>query len=546
MSSNNSSAATTSANDLNRPLLQGEEAPGDKGVPNVVIPSDDMAPTLDAVAIQQAEEKRKTRMLIICFFSMVFFSLGNSITQVLMINAMQNYAFYVNLLTTFVYIPASFAYIWPMLKWGTHITEDQTKIPKRVFLYMGALDSIAGLLQIVAAAYIKNGTIMILVAQSAIPISMLLSRWLLHTQYRKSQYIACLIVAAGLALVIVPRFYVKKDDDDDGDKSESTSVTKMLFSILAYALANVPVCLSAIVKERTLGEANIDPIYLNGWVAVFQFLISFPLMFPVAAITNDPKIADIWDNIYNGMKCGVGINTVTKKPNATFLETLSYGVWQAFPWLAQALGLETSADGITPKSSFLGEVLGSDPKLDNCHYAPYYIAFYCIFNLAYNILIILVIKFSSANLLWLARTITVPLGSIAFSFRFMPEHKPLSGFDIGGLIVLMSGLIGYRFWPEIRSRLFGRNFDDIERERLAAEELANRQGNVNTISPTIIASSSTASLLNESAPAALSSDDFPPARGPSSVLDAAAEDVYDEPAQSAQSKGKGKGKKSRK
>ena len=33
-------------------------------------------------------------------------------------------------------------------------------------------------------------------------------------------------------------------------------------------------------KERALGETELDPIYLNGWIAVFQFLFSIPVRAP--------------------------------------------------------------------------------------------------------------------------------------------------------------------------------------------------------------------------------------------------------------------------
>jgi hypothetical protein len=42
----------------------------------------------------------------------------------------------------------------------------------------------------------------------------------------------------------------------------------------------------------------------------------------------------------------------------------------------------------------------------------------------YNILIILILKYGSANILWLAMTIMVPLGSMAFALPFVPGHKP--------------------------------------------------------------------------------------------------------------------------
>jgi CRT-like, chloroquine-resistance transporter-like len=58
--------------------------------------------------------------------------------------------------------------------------------------------------------------------------------------------------------------------------------------------------LSSVYKEIALGEAELDPIYLNGWVAVFQFAISIPLALPAALAGSPPVMPkqlpeSIWD-----------------------------------------------------------------------------------------------------------------------------------------------------------------------------------------------------------------------------------------------------------
>ena len=71
--------------------------------------------------------------------------------------------------------------------------------------------------------------------------------------------------------------------------------------------------------------------------------------------------------------------------------------------------------------------------------SPLFVTLYLAFNIGYNILIILIIKFGSASLLFMALTIMVPLGNIAFTLDFVPQHKPLSPFDVIGLVVICSG-----------------------------------------------------------------------------------------------------------
>jgi hypothetical protein len=59
--------------------------------------------------------------------------------------------------------------------------------------------------------------------------------------------------------------------------------------------------------------------------------------------------------------------------------------------------------------------VGIDSSPDTtCDIAGFYMGMYMFFNLGYNILIILILKYGSSNLLWLAMTIVVPMSNIAF------------------------------------------------------------------------------------------------------------------------------------
>jgi hypothetical protein len=57
----------------------------------------------------------------------------------------------------------------------------------------------------------------------------------------------------------------------------------------------------------------------------------------------------------------------------------------------------------------------------------------------------MILKYGSSNLLWLAMTVMVPLGNVSFSLPFMPHRQTLKVTDIIGLIVVLSGLVAYRF-----------------------------------------------------------------------------------------------------
>ena len=77
-----------------------------------------------------------------------------------------------------------------------------------------------------------------------------------------------------------------------------------LWSIMMI-LSTIPMALSSVYKEIALGETELDPIFLNGWVAVFQFLFSLVIAVP-ASLTTGVPIPDLPSNMYDGLKCYVG------------------------------------------------------------------------------------------------------------------------------------------------------------------------------------------------------------------------------------------------
>jgi drug/metabolite transporter (DMT)-like permease len=235
------------------------------------------------------EEAKDSKALAVAFVGMVFVGLGNKVFNKLMTIPMYNYPNFLNLLTSFVYIPVCFAYIIPMAKYG-YIPEEQFKVPKKTFAIMGALDALAGIMQIFGATYLP-GPLIILLLQAAIPVSMVISRYLLSAQYNKFQYAGALIVAGGIMIVLAP----------------SLTGGGSIVWALVLILSTVPMALSSVYKEIALGETELDAIYLNGWVAVFQFAFSLVLAIPSAYASEPPvPISELPANLYNGLECYFG------------------------------------------------------------------------------------------------------------------------------------------------------------------------------------------------------------------------------------------------
>jgi len=280
-----------------------------------------------------------------------------------------------------------------MIRWGKAITPEQRAIPQYKFAVMGALDGVAGIMQSFAVNYIPNGGLIILLFQSAIPISMFISRFLLKTKYTIQHYIGAVIVAGGVILVLIPALIY--------NSSSGESAGILLVWCIVLVLSCAPMTLSSVYKEKALGETEIDVVYLNGWVAIYQFMIGIVLAIP-SAYASSLTVTQLPGNVADGFKCYVGENSVTDGDHA-----------------------------------------------DDCAMAPIFVNLYLFFNVLYNILIILILKYGSSNLLWLAMTIMVPAVNITFALPFVPGHQPMTVFDIIGLIIIMTGLIIYRFSEQL-------------------------------------------------------------------------------------------------
>ncbi|CAM9732854.1 unnamed protein product [Sphacelaria rigidula] len=211
-------------------------------------------PPADEDAARSFIVKRRQRGLLFSFVAMVFVSLANKVFQKLETIPMYNYPNFLNLFTTFMYIPFSFAYIIPMVRYGSSITPEQTRVPKKVFAVMGALDALSGIMQIFASTYL-GGSLLILLAQAAIPISMVISKRLLGSRYSVMQYAGAAIVASGIVVAIGPSLAI--GTGGGGEAQE------LIWSVV-MVLGCIPMALSSVYKEIALGESELDPIYLNG------------------------------------------------------------------------------------------------------------------------------------------------------------------------------------------------------------------------------------------------------------------------------------------
>jgi drug/metabolite transporter (DMT)-like permease len=397
-----------------------DDDPADLNLP--LLADTDFSSTEASPAPPNKPEKKSANFLAALFFAMVVVGLGNKVFSKLMTQPMHNYPFFLSVYSTFIYLPTSFAYIIPAIIWTNWISPEERKIPQKNWAIMGGLDGISGVMSTFAITNLP-GSLIILLQQSAIPISMVLSYFLLKTRYKIYQYAGAFVVIGGILVVLGPSFASQStaavsvnssavNGTAPGASAAQTSFSNVPVWALVMMLSCIPMTLSSVYKERVLGDVECDVVYLNGWIGVWQLLLTLPMAVP-AAPTCGITVNQIPSNFYDGMKCYVGQD--------------------------------------------------SQPS-DDCSSSVVLVNVYLMFNIGYNILIIMILKHGSANTLWLALTVMVPLGNIAFTLPFVPGHQPLKVTDIIGLVVIMAGLCSYRFGGSIAELMGWVKVEQVARE----------------------------------------------------------------------------------
>jgi len=232
------------------------------------------------------------------------------------------------------------------------------------------------------------------------------------TFYSAAQYLGASIILAGLVVSVWP-------DLKGGAGSFSGD--------LLFFTATIPIAVSGVYKEIAFKSVDdMDVWYLNGYVALPQFLIGL-LYAPLAAVMTGLKIADIPQNIWQGLQCWlIGTNFITR-----------------------ADGYDCSEDtdcGFDGKKMCCDSCDGSNDMVSSIP-ALWGVIGYMVANIAYNVFLVLVIKHGSAALMYATSTLVLPLGSIAFTIRaFLGKHAiPFNGYTGAGLGVVLLGLLIYRF-----------------------------------------------------------------------------------------------------
>jgi len=155
-------------------------------------------------------------------------------------------------------------------------------------------------------------------------------------------------------------------------------------------------------------QSQRDPIYLNGWIAVFQLFFAVPLCV-LGGLVSSPMVPpeEILPNLWHGFQCyfrGIGSITSSCHPDE-LCGTFSF-------WLVN---------------------------------------FHLFTTLGYSYFMLYCLKHGTTTLFFLALTVMVPLGTTAFVLPFMPQAVTPCLSDCFGSAVIVLGLILYRFFDSTTS-----------------------------------------------------------------------------------------------
>ena len=373
-----------------------------------------------------------------------------------------------------MYVVMSFAYILPVSAMGLFGNSIQRSIPSslfRPFFIMGALDALGAAMQFLATIYLP-GTLLVLIPQVAIPLSMAAGSLVLREKYTIRQYIGAAVVCFGILVVLYPilshqrdadyfckaidnendcllckeemteelclshntnhngtdhnntrqqyQFWrnlelfnssnstINNDADDDGlycawvSRKETNAREEdflVFFWSIVMLLSCIPSVMSTVYKQVALQTASsMDPIVISTWVSLFQFICGLFLVIPSGLISS-PRVhpLDLGSNWLDGIEC-------------LFAHTNS---------------IES----------------GCHP--DDCAKAALWVHLSLLNSAVYALSMLFFLKYGSCDLMYLGLTLVVPIGHLAFDIH--SSFSDLRVYDIAGLVILVAGLVMYRF-----------------------------------------------------------------------------------------------------
>lgn len=289
------------------------------------------------------------------------------------------FSFFVNQGINFLYVVYGGIILYPLMLFTTTVTPEMRKFPQRRFFFLGCLDAFGTFFTAMGAVY-TPGTYQTLLNQTLIPFTMLASWRILGTTYQPGSLLGALLILVGAVVAVAPTLL-------DADSSSTR-----WYSCGIYMMSNLPMALSAVYKETAFKDETVNVWYLNQWVSVYQFLISFVFV-PLLAV---PFIG--------GSDTGTPLNQVASD---------FAGGWFCF--------LETQPECVGKGTMWV-------------------LPTYCFVNFLYNYIGCLMMLEGSAVLRGFSYAMLLPVITVAYSFPFMGPYREFTTvYTWVGLVVVVLG-----------------------------------------------------------------------------------------------------------
>jgi len=366
--------------------------------------NEDLTPSIQEIETGKIfTSKFKTELRVALLVLAVIITGGcNRVASQIMATSMNHYSFFIGIFNSLAYVifyftillvrylmgyvpKSDFAYVWKH-KYDKGIPIWKSISPWKYFIIMGLMDGLGNILGLIAQPFL-TGPVVSLLSQTIVPFSVICAIIVLKTRYSFWQVWAVSLLLCGVMFTLVPSFSPKNNIAGEATWS------------LLVAFSTLPNAISFTYKELLFRERpGLDIFIVNSHGSLFQLLfqpifLPITLLFPVLG----GGAANLLDFVQKGFQCFAG---QTPLHNAKTCE------WNPYPYLV-----------------------------------------YMVFNLAFNILLLLVTKEASALLSFMAIKAILPISVIMFLYNWpIIGSSPISLYDIIGLVVIIVALFVYRFF----------------------------------------------------------------------------------------------------
>ena len=380
-----------------------------------------------------------------------------------------NYPTFLNIYANGMYVVMSFAYIIPASAlglFGNSISRSMPSKAMKPFFVMGALDALGAAMQFLATIYLP-GTLLVLIPQVAIPLSMAAGSLVLREKYTARQYIGACVVFCGILVVLFPILSHQRDAeyycqaiDTENDcllcKEELTkekclshntngndandNSTELLFStMIKFSSSNNATDddnggLYCAWVSRAEADVREEDFLVFFWSIVMLLSCVPSVMSTVykqvalqTATSMDPIVISGWVSLFQ-LVCGMFLVVPSGLVSSPRLHPLDIGPnWR---------------DGIGCLFANINSVeTGCHP--DDCSRAALWVHLSLVNSAVYALSMLFVLRYGSCDLMYLGLTLVVPLGHLAFDVH--SSFADLRAYDLAGLGILVAGLVLYRF-----------------------------------------------------------------------------------------------------